>query len=25
VFTAKGLPANLYTDRGSHYFYTPTP
>jgi len=23
VFTAKGLPASLYTDRGSHYFYTP--
>jgi hypothetical protein len=22
VFTAKGLPASLYTDRGSHYFYT---
>ncbi len=24
VFTAKGLPSSLYTDRGSHYFYTPT-
>jgi hypothetical protein len=24
VFTAKGLPASLYTDRGSHYFFTPT-
>jgi hypothetical protein len=23
VFTGKGLPASLYTDRGSHYFYTP--
>jgi len=23
VFTAKGLPSSLYTDRGSHYFYTP--
>jgi len=23
VFIAKGLPASLYTDRGSHYFYTP--
>lgn len=23
VFTRKGLPASLYTDRGSHYFYTP--
>lgn len=23
VFTAKGLPGSLYTDRGSHYFYTP--
>jgi transposase len=23
VFTAEGLPASLYTDRGSHYFYTP--
>jgi transposase len=23
VFTAKGLPASLYTDRGSHYFFTP--
>src|SRR5262252_6319168 len=23
VFTANGLPASLYTDRGSHYFYTP--
>jgi transposase len=23
VFTAKGLPASLYTDRGSHYFLTP--
>jgi transposase len=23
VFTAKGLPTSLYTDRGSHYFYTP--
>lgn len=24
VFTRQGLPASLYTDRGSHYFYTPT-
>jgi len=24
VFTAQGLPASLYTDRGSHYFFTPT-
>jgi transposase len=24
VFTAKGLPSSLYTDRGSHYFFTPT-
>jgi transposase len=24
VFTARGLPASLYTDRGSHYFLTPT-
>ena len=24
VFTAKGLPSSLYTDRGSHYFLTPT-
>jgi transposase len=24
VFTAHGLPASLYTDRGSHYFHTPT-
>jgi len=24
VFTAHGLPSSLYTDRGSHYFYTPT-
>jgi len=24
VFTARGLPGSLYTDRGSHYFYTPT-
>jgi transposase len=24
VFAAKGLPSSLYTDRGSHYFYTPT-
>ena len=23
VFTAHGLPASLYTDRGSHYFHTP--
>ncbi len=23
VFTAQGLPCSLYTDRGSHYFYTP--
>jgi transposase len=23
VFAAKGLPASLYTDRGSHYFHTP--
>lgn len=23
VFTAKGLPASLYSDRGSHYFHTP--
>jgi hypothetical protein len=23
VFAAKGLPASLYTDRGSHYFFTP--
>ncbi len=23
VFTAKGLAASLYTDRGSHYFFTP--
>jgi transposase len=23
AFTAKGLPASLYTDRGSHYFFTP--
>ena len=23
VFTRKGLPASLYTDRGSHYFFTP--
>jgi len=23
VLSAKGLPASLYTDRGSHYFYTP--
>jgi len=23
VFAAKGLPQSLYTDRGSHYFYTP--
>ncbi len=23
VFSAKGLPASLYTDRGSHYFTTP--
>ena len=23
VFTAYGLPSSLYTDRGSHYFYTP--
>jgi hypothetical protein len=22
VFTAKGLPTSLYTDRGSHYFFT---
>jgi transposase InsO family protein len=24
VFGAHGLPLSLYTDRGSHYFYTPT-
>jgi transposase len=23
VFSAKGLPSSLYTDRGSHYFFTP--
>jgi transposase len=23
AFTAKGLPASLYSDRGSHYFHTP--
>ena len=23
VFSAKGLPASLYSDRGSHYFFTP--
>jgi hypothetical protein len=23
VFGARGLPSSLYTDRGSHYFYTP--
>ena len=23
VFTGHGLPSSLYTDRGSHYFYTP--
>jgi transposase len=23
VFTSKGLPSSLYTDRGSHYFHTP--
>ena len=23
VFTNKGLPGSLYTDRGSHYFFTP--
>ena len=23
VFTANGLPSSLYTDRGSHYFFTP--
>lgn len=23
VFTAQGLPCSLYTDRGSHYFFTP--
>ena len=23
VFAAKGLPQSFYTDRGSHYFYTP--
>jgi transposase len=23
VFTAKGLPGSLYSDRGSHYFFTP--
>jgi hypothetical protein len=23
TFSAKGLPASLYTDRGSHYFFTP--
>ena len=22
VFTAHGLPSSLYTDRGSHYFFT---
>jgi hypothetical protein len=24
VFTTHGLPSSLYTDRGSHYFHTPT-
>ena len=24
VFTRLGLPSSLYTDRGSHYFFTPT-
>ena len=24
VFGAHGLPMSLYTDRGAHYFYTPT-
>jgi transposase InsO family protein len=24
VFAARGLPLSLYTDRGSHYFHTPT-
>lgn len=24
VFAQRGLPLSLYTDRGSHYFYTPT-
>jgi len=24
TFAAKGLPSSFYTDRGSHYFYTPT-
>src|SRR6202051_4683194 len=23
VFTARGLPSSLYTDRGRHYFFTP--
>jgi hypothetical protein len=23
VFTEKGLPASLYSDRGGHYFFTP--
>src|SRR5882757_1838314 len=23
VFTARGLPSSFYTDRGSHYFFTP--
>lgn len=23
VFTSRGLPSSLYTDRGSHYFFTP--
>ena len=23
VFSVHGLPSSLYTDRGSHYFYTP--
>ena len=23
VFEARGLPSSLYTDRGSHYFFTP--
>src|SRR6185436_12485638 len=23
VFVEQGLPSSLYTDRGSHYFYTP--
>jgi hypothetical protein len=23
VFKVRGLPSSLYTDRGSHYFFTP--